>query len=303
MKEIRYLSPTAIMLWEDDREAFYLQYLADFRPPRTPQTQAMAIGAAFDAYVKSFLTRSLFGSLRGFDFVEIFENQVESHNRDWAMQNGAWAFECYRKSGALADLLLDLQGAEDTPRFEFQIENRVAHTKEEAGVVLLGKPDIFYKNRAGCKIVHDWKVNGYMSSKTTSPRKGYMELYDAGERRGFHKDVMPKMRYGLMVSSFPLEDVDKSWATQLSIYSWILGTPVGSEFLTTVHQLCCRGGGQFPVIRVASHRNTISEGFQIGLWKRIQSIWEACKSGVVLDSLKQQALDNLYKHSALLEVL
>lgn len=294
MREVKYLSPTSIMTWQQDPERFYLQYCADNRPPREPQNQAMAIGAAFDAYVKSYLTREL--CAKPFIFGEIFENQVEPHNRTWAAKHGAWAFECYKRSGALADLLLELQGADDEPKFEMSIENRVAHQREMF-VPLLGKPDIWYSSKSGKQVVHDWKVNGYCSPKTTSPKKGYIELYDAGEKRGFHKDIMPRLQNGLYVNrSYGLEVVDRGWATQTSIYSWILGSEIGDENLVGIHQLCCKNGGEdrFPVIRVAAHRAIISADFQKSLWSEIQELWNRIESGALLDPERQKVLDRFY---------
>ena len=296
MRQLSYLSPTSIMTYQKDKEAFYLQYCADNRPPREPQNQAMAIGAAFDAYVKAYLTTSLFGE-RGFKFEEIFENQVEPHNRDWALKHGAWAFDCYKKSGALADLLMELQGAENEPRFEMQIENRVEHLRE-GDVPLLGKPDIWYIRRGiGWKVVHDWKVNGYCSPKTTSPKKGYIELYDGGERRGFHKNIMPRLEDGLYVNrSYNLETVDVSWATQTTIYSWILGADVGEEAIVGIHQLCCKNGGEnrFPIIRTAAHRSVVSSSFQKELWGTIKEIWGRITSGNILDDPERQKVLNQF---------
>jgi len=57
-----YLSPSALGVFEKDREQYYLKYLADNRPPRMPQTEPMAVGSAFDAFVKSYLHHSLFGN-------------------------------------------------------------------------------------------------------------------------------------------------------------------------------------------------------------------------------------------------
>jgi hypothetical protein len=294
MREVKYLSPTAIMLYQKDPEAFYLQYCATNRPPKEPQNRAMAIGAAFDAYVKSFLTQNLFGRDKGFDLFKIFEDQVEPHNRDWAWSNGNWAFQQYLESGALADLMFELQGADSEPKFEMTIESRVAHEACMSDVCLLGKPDIHYRLRDGeVRVVHDWKVNGYMSQKTTSPKKGYVQLYDKGERRGFHKEVSLGRVAGLDVNiSHPLETVDKSWATQTAIYSWILGAGIGEKFLIGIHQLCCRGGGEFPIIRVAAHRNYVGREFQEKTWAVIVDLWQKVKEGKVVE--RQEALDNYY---------
>lgn len=306
MREVKYLSPTSIQVWERDRREFYLQYLADNRPPRMPQNKAMAIGAAFDAYIKAYLTSALFGkeSKDTFDLTNLFEAQVEKHNRTWAWEHGKYAFETYKSSGALADLMLELQGSTDTPRFEMTIENRVAHSLVAGGVPFLGKPDIYYTKRGSQqKIIHDWKVNGYMSAKTTSPKKGYVELYDAGVRRGFHAKAMPMMVDGLYVNvGSPLESVDLGWATQTAIYAWILGEGVGSKFLVGIHQLCCRAGDPEgvtkPVIRVAAHRNYISPAFQESLMARCAEIWRRIEKGLIFDQDNEEtcvALDQYYK--------
>lgn len=295
MRKINHISPTAFMLYQRDKEAFYLQYLADNRPPREPQNQAMAIGAAFDAYVKTFLSREF--STKPFIFEQIFENQVEPHNRKWAATHGAWAFDSYKKSGALADLMFELQGTSEEPRFEMSIENRVGRGVD-LGVPLFGKPDIHYKLKDGrMQIIHDWKVNGYMSPKTTSPKKGYIELYDAGEKRGFHKDIMPKLVDGIYVNgSYGMDTVSLDWAIQTTIYAWILGISIGEEFWIGIHQLCCKNGGEgrFPVIRVAAHRGGVTRGFQESLYTEIKGLWENVQKGTILDPERQEVLDRFY---------
>ena len=59
MREIKYLSPSSISTFFDDRTEFYLKYCAENRPPRMKQTQPMSVGSAFDAFVKNHLVYSL----------------------------------------------------------------------------------------------------------------------------------------------------------------------------------------------------------------------------------------------------
>ena len=67
----------------------------------------MSIGSAFDAFLKSHLHKVLFGGTDPrFELEAIFEEQVESHNRDWAKVHGEYVFNFYRECGALADLHL-----------------------------------------------------------------------------------------------------------------------------------------------------------------------------------------------------
>ena len=52
MRTPKYISPSALKLFEKNPTEYYLKYLADAHPPRSPQTQPMSVGSAFDAFVK-----------------------------------------------------------------------------------------------------------------------------------------------------------------------------------------------------------------------------------------------------------
>jgi len=277
MREIKYLSPTSIDRWTKDRDAFYLAYLADNRPPRFPQTQPMAIGSAFDAYVKSYLYYNLIGDTKGtpFDFQNLFDTQVEEHNREWAMTHGGYVFSEYRGSGALADLVLMLKDSVTEPRFETTLEATVE------GIPFLGKPDIFFNCLSDVDAVHDWKVNGYCSKGTTSPKKGYVALYESdGYKLGPHKDVQLVHEGGVYANiAHTLEQVDIGWAKQLAIYSWLLGAPVGSKFLVMIDQIVAKDSGHdFPILRTATHRCFISKAYQYDLMNQCKDIWTRCHS-------------------------
>jgi hypothetical protein len=279
MKEIRYLSPTAIFLWERDRQMFYLKYLSEIETPRDPQTKAMAIGAAFDAYVKVFLTNALFGD--GFKWDAIFEAQVEPQNRDWAKEHGKIVFEKYKDSGALGDLLLELQGSDEKPRFELTIENRVPHEGVIGGIPFLGKPDAYYKSRDGKMVVHDWKVNGYLSY--ASPKAGYVELYDNGRKAGFHKSVMPSMIGDLYVNKG--QDLG-DWGVQMMIYAWILGERIDSGWIGCVHQIV-----KAKRMRVAVHRTLISREMQKETMGKCAQIWTRIQNKEIFDENNSVYLD------------
>ena len=106
MRKRAYLSPSAVEIFYEDPDRYYTQYLCETQLPRDPQTAPMSIGSAFDAYAKSYLHMVLFGDQGDdrFSLQNLFESQVEPHNRDWAFKHGAYVFDCYKKSGALADL-------------------------------------------------------------------------------------------------------------------------------------------------------------------------------------------------------
>ncbi len=290
MKKLEYLSPTSITLYQQDKEAFYQRYLSESPPQRDAQLQVMSIGSSFDAYVKSYLHEKLFGTdhkdSAKFKFETIFESQVEKHNRTWALENGRYCFEQYKASGALADLMLELQSSDGEPRFEFDVKGivngyREGVTETISGVTLLGKPDISFTTKEGAHVVLDLKVNGFCSTYNTSPVQGYIRLRSAGKTNfGAHKDAFVISDKGMKINCTTTFDVVKpDWAQQITIYSWLCGAPVGSDFIIAVDQLACSyNKGGLPTIKVAEHRMKVNPIFQRKLFTEICDVWEICQS-------------------------
>jgi len=285
MRTPKYLSNTSIQLFYSDRMEFYLKYLADERPPRMPQTQPMSIGSAFDAYVKAWLVERLFGVREEFALDKIFETQVEKQHRDWAFENGAYVFECYKRSGALADLLKELEASSVEPRFEFTIERSIQD------IPLLGKPDVWFVTSQGLHVLVDWKVNGYCSRSAVSPKKGYLKLLDgfipvSNKHKACHRDAQPMSIGGIVVNvAVHLEDVDRGWADQVCLYGWLMGEDIGAKFVTGIDQIVCKPGNPRPSLRVAQHRCRVSEPYQRGLWMKIKRVWDTIQSGHIFDDL------------------
>ena len=275
---INYLSPTSIKLFSNDTEEFFLKYVSDVDIPRFPQTQPMAAGAAFDAFIKSHLHYCLFGE--HFDLRTIFENQVEEYNRDWAWEAGKHIFEEYKAVGCVTDLLRELKKAVDKPRFEFSVSNKIN------GVPLLGKPDVFFLNEGGTRVIYDWKVNGYCATRLTSPMKGYIKLQEIGKECKIHRDCYLMVSNGITINvSMKLEDGNKDWADQLAIYSWLVGEEIGSEeVIFGIEQIC----GPKNRLRFASHRLKISPNYQYNLIQFIEHIWEVMNSGWMFRNLTEE---------------
>lgn len=285
MKTIEYLSPTSITTYLTDKQSFYLKYLSDNRPPREQQTRPMCAGSAFDSYVKGWLRHVLFGD--NYESVRdgYFTDSVEEHNRDWAFPVGQRIFDNYRESGALADLILDMAKAKETPRFEFFLSSKdQEHRIWAGGIKFLGKPDAWYVNAFGCHIILDWKVNGFCSS--ASPKPGYVMIRDGiippGEKasRGIgkaHKDCIMMGYQGQVIDTyFKMEDKDQDWARQLSIYAWLAGEAVGAELVAAVDQLVFNDRGR---MRVAEHRCMISPAFQFSTFNDAKEIWANATDG------------------------
>lgn len=276
MRTPKYLSPTSAKLWSEDREEFYARYLADERQPREPQNHHMAIGSAFDAYCKSYLHEALFGKGADprYNRDTLFEEQVESQCRDLARRDASYVFEAYCQAGCLSSMLLDLSKAIGDPRFEFTINDTID------GVPLLGKPDIFFINEHAARVILDWKVNGYYSKRLKSPMKGYIRLMPGNK---IHRDCHLLVVDGVMINAaMYLEEGDKGWADQLSIYSWLLGEPVGStNMLVGIDQIC----GPADRLRFATHRLKISNAHQNDLMMYLKHIWQCITTGHIFDEL------------------
>jgi len=290
MRKPRFLSPSSIKTFENNLEDYVTKYLLKNRPPRPPQTQPMSVGSAFDAYAKSYLYHGLFGNYgpeNTYDKDVIFESQVEKHNWDWARIAGQICFDKYRDCGALADLMSDLQKAVGPPRFEFSVEDFIEFNGFE--VPLLGKPDIYFINELGVRVIYDWKVNGYCSKRNTSPMKGYICCRDLrNQDRYQHKDAVLGPYKGVTINVMMcLEDGNKEWADQLSIYSWLLGEPIGGENVVFgIDQITGPSCS-----RISSHRLRIKPAWQFNLAARACQIWEIVDSGHIFREMSREESD------------
>ena len=293
MRKPKYMSPSSLKTFESDREEYYVKYLADNRPPRFPQTKPMCVGSAFDAYVKAYLYGKLVGENPEYEKQAIFEAQVEKHNWDFAREAGQHVFDEYKRSGALVDLMTELQTSINVPRFEFSVEGTIEGNL--CSVPLLGKPDIFFMNNEGARVILDWKVNGYCNDRLTSPKKGYVKIRGKCRNNGLpHKDCYPEVYKGLRINKHEyIENVDKDWAAQLSIYSWLLGEEPGSlDLVIGIDQIC----GPPTNLRVASHRLRASSEYQMNLLFRLQKAWQAIDSGYIFTDLNREESDKKCNH-------
>ncbi len=298
MRAPTYISPSAFMLWEKEPEEYILRHLVDQRPPKTPQELAAAVGSSFDAWVKSNLHAKLFGpgSDPRFEFASIFEAQVEPHNRDRAREMGLRCFDSYVHTGSYDELLALMENAKEDPQFEFSVNGTLS------GVPMVGKPDLRFLTQFDIHIILDWKVKGYCSKWGASPAKGYRMVRDGLEwpkpSRGAgkaHKLYEPIDFKGLEISKTPMELCDKDWATQLSIYGWLLGEPVGDEnVVICIDEIPCKSRQDDnlpPLMRVANHRAKVSPDFQKDLFHRINDLWSRIQSGHIFTDVDRETSD------------
>lgn len=287
MRRPRYLSPSSLRAWIENRDNFYLRYCSDTPPPREPQNHHMAIGNSFDAFVKHYLHQHVVGDGNpAMEFDAIFESQVEKHNRTKALvEAGRYLFDWYKRLGALDSLMLIL-GKSTRTTFEMDVRGEVEGGREGevGGVPFRVKPDLYFVNEHGAHVLFDWKVTGFYSRHPKSPTPGYSCLRSDGKRPTGHADTRVEMRHGLpMDVSKGLEARDESWARQLSIGAWLCGMPVGGQFVGIVHQLVC--SPPRPKVRVAEFAAFVSEKFQQDTHRLATEVWTAINSDHVFRDL------------------
>jgi len=180
--------------------------------------------------------------------------------------------------------MLELERAVGPPSFEFTINDTID------GVPLLGKPDMFFISKEGFRVIYDWKCNGHynmkneVSDRLKSPSKGYLKLREAGKTEKTHKLCTPVDHGGIVINAeLYLEEVDKGWADQLAVYSWLLGENVGSEnWVAGIDQLC---GG--PRLRFATHRCRVSSLWQEQFFQCAKDLWDTIQSGWIFRDLSE----------------
>jgi hypothetical protein len=301
MRELTSLSYSSLSKWETDPETFYMERLADKRIDREPQGEPASVGSAFDAYVKSALAADLGLTTPSLEFEPLFESQVEPHNRDKARVDGAYALACYKRSGEYADLLAELGAA-----FDPQLELEASGTVE--GIPLMGKPDLMYRHADGSTVIFDWKVKSFYSKHACSPTKGYRLCRDGWalnhalpSRSNGTTHKLFKAIYGCMtLHDGCLSEFSEDYADQLTIYSWISGTPVGKPFIAAIDELACaphKKGGS-PLIRVSELRAPVTTAHQRKLLDRLLRCWNAITSEHVFTDL---SLEDSKRKQAMLE--
>jgi hypothetical protein len=278
-----------------------------------------SVGSAFDACTKARLHADLFGqgSDPQYEFDALFTEQVEEHNRDEVLPMGWHVFDNYVETGAYHELLCMMQDAKEEPKFEFG-QGRVVDN-----VPLFGKPDCRFVDRHGVHIILDWKVKGYCSKWGASPVKGHticrdgldweernltaakLRKREAGEEVSGkhslnhekpHKLYLPMEFNGLTINQGYLETCDSEWATQLSIYGWLMGEKVGDEnVVVCIDEVVCKfmGEGEKPLIRIANHKARVSRQFQVDLHARLRKLWDAIASGWIFQDVSKEDNDQM----------
>lgn len=280
MKKLEYLSYTSLTDFYRNRTEFYRKYLADTPVPRIPQTPAMAVGTAFDAFVKSHLHQAVFGGDEE-RFLGLITKQIDEPLRGEAVAAGWHLFTEYQRQGAYSELIELLNKSATAPRLEFTEIGYVSGTL--ARVPVKGRPDLTFE-RNGVLCILDWKCNGYYSKNGPSPCPGYM--VDRSPPRGggpmAHKvwiNANPDLT-GVQYGAKPFEDVSEEYACQGVIYSQLVSPEAEPDkTIFCIEQLVCKAGapGGRPSVRCVSHRARATRGFVDLVSRRLGLCWNACQ--------------------------
>lgn len=285
IREVKYLSYSGFKLFEQDPEGYYRRYLTPNRPPRDPQNHYMAIGSAFDAFVKADLHKEFVndGDAK-YTKDALFETQVEAHNRDVARQDGMILYSRYKALGAYDALRREMKGCIN-PRFESEITAELEITRLPGSIQVLGKPDVQYVHREGARVVHDFKCQGYYSKSPPSPNPGFLTMLNGEKDHGsMHKSAMPRMHKGFMINgNAPLHLYCSDWAEQLTIYAWSLGCQVGDDYILSIDQILSNKVKN--TSRVARHAAICTDEWQNKFYARLHRCWQAVKTGHVFLNL------------------
>jgi len=252
----------------------------------------MAVGSAFDAYVKAAINYILYSTAVSpqFEFGAIFENQVEPQNRDFALAAGKHVFKAYKLCGAFDDLIKLLRQSVEPPRFEFKVDGTIA------GAPFTGKPDCRFVLDFGSGLIHcilDWKVRGYCSKYAASPSKGYMLCRDGYKSEkpsrshgAEHDSYLAYNHRGLTINAGYLEYCNDEYADQLCLYGWLLGERPGDENVVgMIDEIVSKPASPVPLLRIANHRARVKADYQQKLLERVGRCWQAITSGNVFTDL------------------
>ena len=248
LRRPRGLSPSALKMYLGEPDRYIEQYLCPVAPPKFKQILPMAVGSAFDSFVKGNINKVLG---LGDNTIDLFRSSIEVTGEDLELAKyyGWYCFQCYKQCGALASLLLDLKYCDiSTLRMEHWMENDMPCSQKILGELdglglagferletfhVWGKPDLSVM-RGSNPIILDWKVNGLCSKSSTSPKKGYVRQWATRNKsvpigiapdwqlKAPHKAVLLGYENGILHDlANQLDYCDDEWALQCCTYGWL----------------------------------------------------------------------------------
>lgn len=254
-RQLKYLSPTALIEYETNPSYFFMTRLFGTPMERTAQADYFALGSAVDCFIKVWLAHKLGQTLPP----TMMEDQVEQQWRvphSQVMRTAMYLWAAYYDSPAIPYLVeAGLARVEDDVSPRFICDPR---TPDRDPVPIFGKPDASLQHENEL-IVLDWKT-----TSTGKDPVGYKKLW-ARSDRGVWLDKGPHPRH-----MDYLENLNEKWAMQLATYAWLLGHPICAPMTAMIHQLILDGSE----VRIAMIHSPISVLFQEKLIERYHKCWE-----------------------------
>lgn len=286
----KYLSPSSVATFFTDPTTWYIRYIAPVKLPKEPQTKQMAIGSAFDAYVKAHLYDLFIGDKAPkYELDALLTQQVEPQNLELARVDGLCLFTQYKKTGALDFLISEIKKAVDKPKFEFDLEQHIVWKDET--IQILGKPDLFFTLPSSRSVILDWKVNGFYGSSPVIPKQQYVRQFSKSKGKlPAHKNAVTLTYDNLTINFYScFSTIDPVWARQLATYAWLAGEEIGGDFIVGIDQSC----GNLSYLTFAQHRSLISKNFQHKVADDYYIVHRAIKTGHYFVNLTRSESDKL----------
>jgi hypothetical protein len=270
-KELEYFSPTSFLQACGCELEFYLLRLSGIPITRMPQNEQMAVGCAFDAFVKSRISELLGKEVFLAKLLETVEPQ-NAHLIPIAHD----IFDTYESYGCVK-MLLD-QGIAD---IELEYKERIGGLEVPGsksilgGVTLFGKPDA--ELQGGVPL--DWKTSGYNFEGSKSPPAGYTRYIKKGYNQGAHPEKKN------------MEQVDMKWATQLAMYKWLRSGLTLHSFSSVIDLILIQG----TEISVANYSLPIGDKFLVELWAKVLDTWSRFQEGSFIEPSPSSTLCEPYR--------
>lgn len=241
IKPRTYISPSAFGMWQNCVYQFYQYYLAGNPFKERLQTYPAALGSAFDAYIKGYLSQH--PSLKGrkdLDVQKMMEKiKVEDDvDKTLVMSIAHEIYKTYIKL-KLHEPLMDAK--------VLDLDREIFNTVD--GIPILGQIDAIVDGKP-----FDWKTRGFNSS--ASPTPGY------NSRISNTGIIMSRYRGDAI-----METAKPAWATQLLFYNWCLGIvnyPTGQ-----IHELTKTAQGW----NMSNHDVKISDEFADQTLIDLKKLW------------------------------
>lgn len=297
MNKIKFLSVSALNMYLNQPNKFYMMRLADEKLPRDPQSLAAAAGTMFDINVKQYLILkeklnkynktisaviTIKNRLVNFPWYqkekesltleELLMESLEPQNRvDEIFDIGKRLFNAYINS----ELFKKTQFHDVENRNIFELKVKLRGIEHKVPIYSILDCVLSYNNfTADTNILYpmDLKVSGYSSG--ASPKKGYCNSYDeSGNSLGAHKDY---------IEGIAFDTIDEQWAMQGCTYGWSIGRELFKPFPFSIHALFIgipkQDGSRS--IKICEYNGIITEEFQKLIALKYIQAWNTINSNI-----------------------